>query len=72
MCSSDLDAFLTGYRRSRPLSAEQEEHLGAFMALRRLQDLLWVIEERFRPAFRDSWQAQTIDGLQELRSFANQ
>ncbi|MBE0635952.1 phosphotransferase [Candidatus Bipolaricaulota bacterium] len=63
------DAFLTGYRRTRPLSAEQEEHLETFMALRRLQDLLWVIEERDKPAFRDRWQAQMIDGLQKLREF---
>lgn len=43
------DAFLTGYRRRRPLSVQQEEHLQTFVALRRLQDLLWVIGERERP-----------------------
>jgi len=62
-------AFLTAYRRIRPLSVEQEGHLETFMALRRLQDLLWVIEERDRPAFRDNWQAQTMDGLRKLREF---
>ena len=64
-----MNAFLTGYRRSRPLSAEQERHLETFMALRRLQDLLWVIEERDRPAFRDTWQALMLDQLQKLRRF---
>jgi Ser/Thr protein kinase RdoA (MazF antagonist) len=64
-------AFLTGYRRSRPLSMEQEKHLGTFMALRTLQDLLWVIEQRDQPAFRDRWQAQTADSMQALRNYAN-
>ncbi len=66
------EAFLTGYRRSRPLSTEQEEHLGTFMALRTLQDILWGIDERHQPAFRDRWQAQMIDRLQALREFVNQ
>jgi Ser/Thr protein kinase RdoA (MazF antagonist) len=66
------EAFLVGYRRSRSLSTEQEEHLGIFMALRTLQDLLWDIEERDQPAFRDRWQMQMIDRLQELWEFINQ
>lgn len=66
------EAFLTGYRRSHPLSIEQEAHLGTFMALRTLQDMLWDIEERDRPAFRDRWHAQMINGLQALREFINQ
>ncbi len=65
------NAFLTGYRRSRPLSVKQERHLETFMALRRLQDLLWVIEERRQPAFRDRWHALMMDQLQELRRFVN-
>jgi Ser/Thr protein kinase RdoA (MazF antagonist) len=65
------DAFLSGYRRSRPFSVEQERRLEIFVALRRLQDLLWVIEERDRPAFRNRWQAVMLDQLQELRRFVN-
>jgi Ser/Thr protein kinase RdoA (MazF antagonist) len=65
-------AFLTGYRRSHPLSMEQEAQLGTFMALRTLQDMLWDIEERDQPAFRDTWQAQMINRLQALREFVNQ
>lgn len=63
------NAFLSGYRQSRPLSVGQERHLETFMALRRLQDLLWVIEERQQPAFRDRWQALATEGLQKLREF---
>jgi Ser/Thr protein kinase RdoA (MazF antagonist) len=66
------DAFLTGYRRSRSLPEEQEAHLGAFMALRRLQDLLWVIGERDKPAFRDRWHALMLASLQALRDFTDQ
>ena len=66
------DAFLTGYRRSRPLPEQQEAHLGTFMALRRLQDLFWVIGERDKPAFRDRWQALMLASLQALREFSDQ
>ena len=66
------DALLTGYRRSRPLPAEQEAHVGTFMVLRRLQDLLWVIGERDEPAFRDRWRAQMLASLQVFREFTDQ
>jgi Ser/Thr protein kinase RdoA (MazF antagonist) len=65
------EAFLAGYRRSRPLPQEQEAHLGTFMALRRLQDLLWVIGERDKPAFRDRWHALMLASLQALRAFSD-
>jgi len=51
---------------------EQEAHLGTFMALRTFQDMLWDIEERDQPAFRDMWQAQMINHLQALRRFVDQ
>jgi Ser/Thr protein kinase RdoA (MazF antagonist) len=63
------EALLAGYRRSRPLLAEQERHLGAFLALRALQDILWDVEERDEPAFRDTWKATLRHGLQILREF---
>jgi len=66
------EALLTGYRRSRSLSTEQEAYLGTFMALRALQDLLWDLEARDQPAFRDRWQTQMINRLQELWEFINQ
>lgn len=63
------EAFLTGYRRSRPLTKEQEAQLGTFIALRTLQDLLWLIEARDQPAFRDRWYTQMLAWLQALREF---
>jgi Ser/Thr protein kinase RdoA (MazF antagonist) len=63
------EAFLTGYRRNHPLSTEQEAHLEAFMAMRTLQDLLWVLSEREQPAFRDRWHVRMINQLQALREF---
>lgn len=63
------EAFLTGYRRHRPLSTEQEAQLGVFMALRTLQDLLWVLTERDQPAFRDRWQTQMRAAFQSLEAF---
>ncbi len=65
-------AFLAGYRGTRPLSTEDEAYLGTFNALRTLQDMLWDIEERDQPAFRDRWYGQMIDRLQALRLFINQ
>jgi Ser/Thr protein kinase RdoA (MazF antagonist) len=66
------EAFLAGYRRSRPLSTQHEALLGTFMALRTLQDMLWDIEERDQPAFRDRWHALVIHQLQMLRGFVGQ
>jgi Ser/Thr protein kinase RdoA (MazF antagonist) len=66
------EAFLAGYRQSHPLSMEHEGCLETFIALRTLQDLLWDIEERDQPAFRDRWHAQMMNGLQSLRGFVNQ
>ena len=65
------DAFLAGYRRSRPLSAEQEAYLSTFMTLRTLQDLLWVIAKHDQPAFRNTWHSQMLNQLQALREFVN-
>jgi Ser/Thr protein kinase RdoA (MazF antagonist) len=66
------EAFLSGYRQCHPLSMEHEALIGTFMALRTLQDMLWDIEERDQPAFRNRWRAQMINQLQALRDFANQ
>jgi len=57
---------LTGYRQSHALSTEQEAHHETFIALRTLQDMLWDIEEKDQPAFRDRWYAQMINKLQAL------
>jgi Ser/Thr protein kinase RdoA (MazF antagonist) len=60
-------AFLAGYRRVRPLPPAHEACLDAFFALRRLQLLVWVLESRAHPAFRDRWQRWAQDELQQLR-----
>jgi Ser/Thr protein kinase RdoA (MazF antagonist) len=50
-------ALLAGYRSIRPLPTEQERHLDPFFALRHLQLLLWALDSRDHPAFRDRWRA---------------
>jgi Ser/Thr protein kinase RdoA (MazF antagonist) len=52
-------ALLRGYRQVRPLSAEHEVYLDTFIALRHLQDALWVLEYRKHPAIRSDWDAPT-------------
>jgi len=66
------EAFLAGYRKSHPLSMEHEGYLVTFMALRTLQDMLWDMEERDQPVFRDRWQVEMMSRLQELREFVSQ
>jgi Ser/Thr protein kinase RdoA (MazF antagonist) len=61
-------ALLKGYRRHRPLPADQESLLDTFMALRTLQDLLGAIEVKDHPAFRDVWEASLAGRLHELRA----
>jgi Ser/Thr protein kinase RdoA (MazF antagonist) len=66
------DALLTGYRRRRALSPEQEELLDTFMALRRIQDLdPGSIEGEDPRALRANWQANMVSGLRELRAFVD-
>jgi Ser/Thr protein kinase RdoA (MazF antagonist) len=48
--------LLEGYRSVRSLSREHEAYLDVFMNLRELQMMLWTIEMRDHPEFRDSWQ----------------
>ena len=62
------EALLRGYRRIRPLPAEHVAYLPTFFALRRLQLLVWVLESREHPAFRDEWRPWSRDLLDELRS----
>jgi Ser/Thr protein kinase RdoA (MazF antagonist) len=49
------DALLAEYSGSRPLTPGHEAHLDALIILRRLQILMWVLESRQHPAFRDEW-----------------
>jgi Ser/Thr protein kinase RdoA (MazF antagonist) len=52
------EGLLAGYRSVRPLSAEHEQYLQTFMDLRDLQIMIWAIEMRNHPAFRETWQAE--------------
>ena len=49
------DALLDGYARRRPLPDDAGTHVDAFIVLRGLQILAWVLELRGLPAFRDRW-----------------
>lgn len=60
-------AFLAGYRSVRPLSLEHEAHIDLFIFLREIQIMLWEIEMRNHPAFRDSWEADVKEVLAEIR-----
>jgi Ser/Thr protein kinase RdoA (MazF antagonist) len=60
-------ALLAGYRRVRPLPAAHEAYLGSFFALRRLQLLMWVLESREHPTFRNKWENWAQDELQQLK-----
>jgi Ser/Thr protein kinase RdoA (MazF antagonist) len=54
--------LLDGYRGVRPLPAEHEEAIDDFVALRRLQLVLWAVEHRDEPEFRAGW-AQDLAAL---------
>jgi Ser/Thr protein kinase RdoA (MazF antagonist) len=62
-------ALLAAYRSIRPLSAAHERHLDTLFALRNLQLLLWALDSRDHPAFRDRWREWATDELQLLRAF---
>ncbi len=49
-------SLLEGYCSVRPLSKEHEAYLDVFTYLRELQMMLWVIEMREHPEFRDTWE----------------
>lgn len=63
------DALLNGYRTMRPLPTAHERYLTSFFALRRIQLLMWVLESREHPAFRDDWASRARYDLQQLKHF---
>jgi Ser/Thr protein kinase RdoA (MazF antagonist) len=63
------NALLTGYRRVRPLPVDQESYLTRFFALRCLQLLVWVLESREHPAFRNRWKRWAKEELDNLRQW---
>jgi Ser/Thr protein kinase RdoA (MazF antagonist) len=59
--------LLAGYRRVRPLSAEHEGHIDAFIALRQVQDALWVLGQRTHAAIAGDWKADVQARLAAVR-----
>ncbi|HYP41012.1 MAG TPA: phosphotransferase [Chloroflexia bacterium] len=62
-------ALLQGYRNIRHLSAEHESYLNTYLALRELQLMIWFVDQREHPAFRDYWEADVASGLERLKEF---
>jgi Ser/Thr protein kinase RdoA (MazF antagonist) len=62
-------SLLRGYRSTRNLSAEQEEYLETYLALRELQLAIWFVDQREHPAFRDIWEADVTRGIEILKKF---
>lgn len=62
-------ALLAGYRRVRPLPRAHEAHLDTFVALRRVQDALWVLATRRHPAIGPDWAAQARWRMAPLAGF---
>jgi Ser/Thr protein kinase RdoA (MazF antagonist) len=61
-------AMLEAYAHARSLPDRHEAHLAAFIALRRMQLITWILESRQHPAFRDDWQPWAA---KELRALAD-
>lgn len=51
------EAMLDAYARQRTLPDRAEAHLDALMAYRGLQLIVWILESRDHPAFRDRWRS---------------
>jgi hypothetical protein len=60
-------ALLAGYRRHHPLAPEHEALLPAFLALRGIQDVIGVIQDREHPKFRENWREILACEIQALR-----
>jgi Ser/Thr protein kinase RdoA (MazF antagonist) len=58
--------LLAGYRAVRTLLPEHEAQLDTFIALRQVQDALWVLEWRIHPALGPDWKDQARRSLARL------
>jgi Ser/Thr protein kinase RdoA (MazF antagonist) len=68
------EALFTGYCRRRLLPAEQEANLETFLALRMVQELVWLTEQKKQfalvdPNFHGWWEDDVAAALAGLRSF---
>lgn len=59
-------ALVDAYARRRSLPERYEDYLHAFVLLRRMQLLVWVLESREHAAFRGEWQAWAREELDPL------
>jgi Ser/Thr protein kinase RdoA (MazF antagonist) len=66
------DALLEAYAAKRPLPADHAHHLRALVLLRQLQVVLWVLESREHPTFRDWWPTWTHDELDAIAATVGQ
>jgi Ser/Thr protein kinase RdoA (MazF antagonist) len=62
-------ALLADYRSIRLLPEAHERYLDSFFALRRLQLMLWWLEFRDDPVFRDTWTTDVTRVLRMLKLF---
>jgi Ser/Thr protein kinase RdoA (MazF antagonist) len=62
-------SFLKGYRSIRNLSSEHEGYLDTFITFRDLQLIIWKIEMRNHPAFRQGWSSSVKEMLQDAKNF---
>jgi Ser/Thr protein kinase RdoA (MazF antagonist) len=61
--------LLAGYRRVRALPAEHEACIDSFIALRQVQDALWVLEERTHVAIGEDWATDVRRRLARLAAW---
>jgi Ser/Thr protein kinase RdoA (MazF antagonist) len=62
-------ALLAGYRTVRPFPPRHEPFIDTFIALRRLQLMMYILEQRNEPMFRNSWAAAVTRDLHQLDAF---
>jgi Ser/Thr protein kinase RdoA (MazF antagonist) len=60
------NALLSAYAQRRALPEDHAIHLSALVVLRRMQILLWVLQSRDAPGFRDKWQRWARSELDAL------
>jgi len=64
-------AAVEGYAARRPVPAAADEHIDAFIVLRGLQIIAWVLESREHAAFRDDWRPWVTKELRWLASLVD-
>jgi Ser/Thr protein kinase RdoA (MazF antagonist) len=68
-CQALREALLEGYGERRSIGTAQLRQLDTAIAIRRIQDVAGLVEERSNPAFRDRWRGIVEDQIGRLESF---